>query len=281
MGILWFRQHMWTVLSATPSGSRRRFNSRTLRQVSPRRAAVRRAAGGPRRRRLCAIPDPARRRPGEAGPTRHLGFSLTVVAVVAPAAASTRATRRKSRTTPTCDSVRLAFSPRRTSLTSPSSVTASSTFIFAALVVDGPTADPYRHLLRPGCRRLEFDRDQHFRCRRRLEDVLARGRPIAANEFLRAVHHGLRRVDAVGPPDGGVLVLPRRELGLRVRVAPSQPVPVVDVEAQPDDLDALDRLLGEHPGEQTVCRRAAGASLGGEQLHEHGRRPLGLPGPGR
>src|SRR5207237_7984040 len=75
----------------------------------------------------------------------------------------------------------------------------------------------------------------------------------------------LRRVRGGKTHKVGVAVLPPRRIGTGERVLPAEPVPIIDMERQGQQV----RPAGEL-GEQSIGGRAGRAALGGEQLGDGG-----------
>ena len=93
---------------------------------------------------------------------------------------------------------------------------------------------------------------------------------VAAQDIVVPVHHRLRGVDVEAPQTPRIRLLPLGEDGARVRVAPAEGIPVVDVLRQRDDFYAAHGLLTHEAREERVRRRAARTTFGGEQLDEDG-----------
>jgi hypothetical protein len=85
---------------------------------------------------------------------------------------------------------------------------------------------------------------------------------LRADHLARAVDDKLRRVDR-GAEEACIAALALGRLRCRERVFPAKLVPVIDVEAERDDIAAPRQLA-----EQSIGRRAGGAALGGEQLDD-------------
>lgn len=68
---------------------------------------------------------------------------------------------------------------------------------------------------------------------------------------------------------GRISTLPLTIFVRRVRIPPSDTVPVVDVFAQHDQLGAVNQLRSVKPLQQGIGRRAARASFGSKQLDKH------------
>src|SRR5262245_53122030 len=96
---------------------------------------------------------------------------------------------------------------------------------------------------------------------------------VAADEFTRAVHHQLRRVDRIEIESKAVLLLSRRVLLRAKRIFPALVIPIRDVLAERNDEDALDRLLLQPHFQQAVRGWAAAAAFGREELGDH-RNPI-------
>ena len=98
-------------------------------------------------------------------------------------------------------------------------------------------------------------------------DGIGHGAAVRADDAALAAHHQFRRVDIVVVPKGGVVPLPGGVGGGGIRVLPTQPVPIVDVEPERQNTGLVGQLA-----EQRVCRGAGGTGLRGEQL-QHRARP--------
>ena len=92
---------------------------------------------------------------------------------------------------------------------------------------------------------------------------------VAADELGLAVDDGLGGVDAVEREALAVTLLAGGEGGGGVGVVPAEAIPVVDVFAEDDELDAGEGLLIEL-GQDAVSRGTTGAALGGEEFDEDG-----------
>jgi adenylate cyclase len=93
---------------------------------------------------------------------------------------------------------------------------------------------------------------------------------VRAEHLVAAVNHRLRRVDLAVAAARGVIALALGAVRRAQRVAPSEVVPVVDVERQGDDALPLTEF-----GQQGIGRRRGRAALTGKQLN-HDRPPLRL-----
>src|ERR1051325_3762112 len=85
---------------------------------------------------------------------------------------------------------------------------------------------------------------------------------LRADHLARAVDHKLRRVDR-GAEEACIAAWALGRLRCRERVLPAELVPVIDVEAERDDIAAPRQLA-----EQSIGRRAGGAALRGEQFDD-------------
>src|SRR5439155_21412496 len=106
----------------------------------------------------------------------------------------------------------------------------------------------------------------------RLGDGATRQARVAADERLAAVHDHLWRVDRGDVERSPVLLLTVRERRGREPISPSEPIPVIDVLAERDDVRARDRLRVCQCSKERVCGRAARTAFRREQLDQHRRR---------
>src|SRR5262245_27746940 len=88
----------------------------------------------------------------------------------------------------------------------------------------------------------------------------------ASNELCVAVHHHLWSVEAFLTERGRVDLLPVSPLNGRKRINPTLLVPVVYVLLDRNNLHALERLVGFHLGEKSICRRATRAAFGRKEF---------------
>ena len=75
------------------------------------------------------------------------------------------------------------------------------------------------------------------------EDLLTRVGRAAADELDPAINDHLRGVDTSTRKGAGVVVLALREIARRVRVAPAEMVPVIDMFLEGDDFDVVEGLV--------------------------------------
>lgn len=101
-------------------------------------------------------------------------------------------------------------------------------------------------------------------------DLLTRIGTAAAYELSTSVDNHLRRIDATPRESVGVVVLTNGEIVGRIRIAPAEMVPVVDMFFEGDDLDAVEGLLVAELFEEQIGGRTAGAAFRGEEFDDHG-----------
>ena len=90
---------------------------------------------------------------------------------------------------------------------------------------------------------------------------------VTADKLGLAVHNHLRRVDRVQVKRSGIVALALGKRRRRKRVGPAAVVPVVDMLAQRNYLNARHRRTADVPGQQGIGRRAGRAAFGCEQLY--------------
>src|SRR5947207_10910359 len=104
--------------------------------------------------------------------------------------------------------------------------------------------------------------------RNRFGDRAARGDRVAADELVSTVHHHLGRVYGFEIEDLSVSLLAACRGARREPIAPTEPVPVIDMVPECNDLCARDRLRVAERLEERVGRRTTRTSFRGEQLDE-------------
>ena len=87
--------------------------------------------------------------------------------------------------------------------------------------------------------------------------------PVGSDEAIGPADDKLRRVETARAKRRSVRTLPCRVVGGGERIGPPELVPVVDVELEREDAG-----IGGNFSEHSVGRRAAAASLRGEELHD-------------
>jgi len=127
-------------------------------------------------------------------------------------------------------------------------------------------------------RRHRCKKEASFGMRSSGEDLLTRVGRAAADKLDPAINDHLRGVDTSARKRAGVVVLALREIARRVRVAPTEVVPVINMFLEGDDLDAVEGLVLAKFLEKPVGGRATRAALGGKEFHDDGlflRRCIG------
>src|SRR5437016_11717801 len=104
--------------------------------------------------------------------------------------------------------------------------------------------------------------DRRDRGRRRLAQCRQHRPALRADHFARSVDDELRRVGGCAE-EARIAALTLGRLRCRERILPAELVPVIDVEAERDDIAAPCQLA-----EQRIGRRAGGAALRGEELDD-------------